>query len=299
MNTRTALLISSLMLLNCAANCAAYSQEVIQLYPGPAPGSENWTQVEKEYFSAAWDTQVVTNVTRPVLTAYLPDPAEATGTAVIIAPGGGFHALSINSEGIEVAQWLNERGIAGFVLKYRLFPTGEDGAQEMSDKFADRPKLLQDIASVLPLSGADGLAAVRRVRENAERLGVAPDRIGFMGFSAGGGVTMYVAAHYDAASRPDFIAPIYAGAADLQQVPADAPPIFVVAATDDQLGLAPASVKLYSQWLAAGKPAELHMYMQGGHGFGMRHLNLPSDTWIDRFGEWLGALDLTTPAASD
>jgi acetyl esterase/lipase len=274
---------------------SAYGQEVHRLYAGPAPGSEDWTHEEKEFFSTNWDTDVVTNVTQPTLTAYLPDPDKATGTAVIIAPGGGFHGLSINSEGVEVAQWLNERGVAGFVLRYRLFPTGEDGTQELAEKFADRPQLLKDIASVLPLSGADGLAAVGFVRQNADKFGIAPDRIGFMGFSAGGGVTMYVTTHYDAATRPDFIAPIYAGAADVMEVPEDAPPMFVVAASDDELGLADDSVTLYSKWLAAGKPAELHMYMQGGHGFGMRKLNLASDTWFDRFYDWLSMLKFTTP----
>ena len=289
---RTAAFVCALFLFTSLAT----AQEVIRLYDGPAPGSEAWTHKEKEFFSTTWDTQVVTNVVNPTLIAYLPEPAKATGTAVIIAPGGGFHGLSINSEGIEVAKWLNERGIAGFVLKYRLFPTGADGPKELSDKFNDRPKLMQDILSVLPLSGEDGLAAVRHVRQACERYNVAPDRIGFMGFSAGGGVTMYVTTHYDPAGRPDFIAPVYAGAANVDHVPADAPPMFVVAASDDELGLAADSVNLYSRWLEADKPAELHMYMRGGHGFGMRDQDLPTDTWSDRFADWLQTLGLVTPA---
>ncbi|MBS1812832.1 MAG: alpha/beta hydrolase [Acidobacteria bacterium] len=142
---------------------------------------------------------------------------------------------------------------------------------------------------VVPLAVADGLTALSYVRKNAGEFNVAPNRIGFMGFSAGGTVTASVAFQYSAETRPDFVAPIYAylGAVKPVEVPKDAPPMFLVAATDDQLGLAPDSVKLYSQWIAAKKPAELHLYAKGGHGFGMRKQNLPTDQWIERFGDWL------------
>jgi acetyl esterase/lipase len=115
-----------------------------------------------------------------------------------------------------------------------------------------------------------------------------------MGFSAGGTVTASVTFQYTADTRPDFVAPIYAymGAVKAADVPKDAPPMFIVAATDDQLGLAPDSVKLYSQWIAAKKSAEMHLYAKGGHGFGMRKQNLPTDQWIERFGEWLGVQGL-------
>ncbi|MBS1812859.1 MAG: alpha/beta hydrolase, partial [Acidobacteria bacterium] len=126
------LLASSLLLLTGAAQ----AQKVIRLYPGPAPGSENWKQPEKEYFSNIWQTQVVTNVVNPTLTAYLPDPATANGTAVIICPGGAFHALSINSEGNDVAKWLNTKGVAAFVLRYRLVQTSEDGVKEVMSKMS-------------------------------------------------------------------------------------------------------------------------------------------------------------------
>lgn len=286
------------ILVTVLLSFAVQAQEVLSLYPGPAPGTENWTQKEKQYFSPIFNTEVVTNVTEPTLTAYLPESAKATGTAVVIAPGGGFHALSINSEGVDVAKWLNERGVAGFVLRYRLFPTGEDGVKDLMAKAANKEKVQQDMASVAPFAGADGLAAMRHVRENAAKFGVAPDRIGFMGFSAGGAVTAFVAFNYDARSRPNFLAPIYAGGAALNEaiVPADAPPMFVVAATDDPLGLAKDSVTLYSKWLSAGKPAEVHIYARGGHGFGMKKQHLPTDTWIDRFGDWLGVQGLLKPS---
>jgi acetyl esterase/lipase len=290
MKIRTVLLMATVLL----AGLRAHSQESIPLYEGPAPGTEEWHHVEKEYFSKIFNTDVVTNVTQPTIAAFLPKPEDATGAAVIIAPGGGFYALSINSEGNDVAKWLTKHGVAGFVLRYRLVQTGSDGVQELVDKIGNRAEIEKDMASVVPFAGADGLAAVRYVREHAERFNVRPDRIGFMGFSAGGTVTTYVAFNYDEASRPDFIAPIYPATGVLadKPVPADAPPLFGVAATDDGLGLAADSVALYNKWLKAGKSAELHMYAQGGHGFGMRKQHLPSDSWIERFGDWLGAQHL-------
>jgi acetyl esterase/lipase len=266
---------------------AARGQEVIRLYPGPAPGSENATREEKSYFSSIFNTQVVTNVSQPTLTRYTPAAGSGNGTSVIICPGGGFHILSINREGVEVAKWLNAKGVTGFVLKYRLVPTGKDGVLEMVGK--NRKKMKEDMTSTFALAAADAAAAVKYVREHAAELGVSPQRIGLMGFSAGGTLTSAVALHHDAASRPDFAAPIYAylGVIDEIQVPKDAPPLFIVAASDDQLGLAGDSVTLYSKWLAAKTPAELHMYSKGGHGFGMKKLKLPSDQWIDRFGDWL------------
>jgi len=283
MKLKAAALIGFLFVMAGSAN----AQRVIRLYPGAAPGSEDWKHQEKEYFSPIWNTQVVTNVVNPTLTVYLPDSSMANGTSVIICPGGGFHALSINSEGIDVAKWLAAKGVTAFVLKYRLVPTGEDGVKEIMSK--DRGKMQSDSAVLIPLAVADGVAAVTYVRKHASEFGISPTRIGLMGFSAGGTVTASVAFGYTAESRPDFLAPVYAymGAVKETAVPADAPPMFVVAATDDQLGLAPDSIILYNKWLAAKKSVEIHMYSKGGHGFGMRKQNLPSDQWIDRFGEWL------------
>lgn len=268
----------------------ALAQKVIRLYPGAAPGSEHWKHQEKEYFSSIWNTQVVTNVVHPTLTVFSPEADKANGTAVVICPGGGFHALSINSEGVDVAKWLAARGVTAFVLKYRLVPTGEDGVKEVMSKMSGGIRTVDSTnMDVVPLAVADGLAAVGYVRKHAADFSVNPNRIGLMGFSAGGTVTASVAFQYAAETRPDFVAPIYVylGAVKAADVPKDAPPMFVVAATDDQLGLAPDSVKLYSQWIAAKKSAELHLYSKGGHGFGMRKQNLPSDQWIDRFGDWL------------
>ncbi|WP_375447597.1 GDSL-type esterase/lipase family protein [uncultured Fibrella sp.] len=268
------------------------AQQVVRLYAGKAPGSENWTWDEAESTQNMFNTRVIYNVATPTLTAYLPNPELATGTAVVIAPGGAFHTLSIDSEGIDVAKWLQAKGVASFVLTYRVVRSlTSDPVGELMPKMADSKKLDAENAPVVPLAIADGKRAIEYVRQHANELGVLPNRIGLMGFSAGGTVTMGVGFDYSPANRPDFLAPIYpylgAGAIAKQNVPADAPPLFVCAASDDQLGLAPHSTKLYTDWLAAGKSAELHLYLKGGHGFGMRKQNLPTDAWIDRFGDWL------------
>jgi acetyl esterase/lipase/lysophospholipase L1-like esterase len=283
----------------------AQAQQPIRLYEGKAPGSEAWTWGEKENFSETWKTQVVYNVADPTLTAYLPNPNNANGTAVVIAPGGGFHALSINSEGVEVAKWLNAKGITAFVLKYRLVHSlTDDPAGELTGKMNKKP-LDEANAIETAMCIADGKKAVEYVRTHATDFKIDPKRIGFMGFSAGGYVTMGVGLTYTPENRPDFLAPVYPymGALSKKPVPTDAPPLFVVVANDDQLQLAPASAAIYGDWLAAKKSAEMHVYAKGGHGFGMRKQDLPSDTWIERFGEWLEVqgflqpIDPTKPTA--
>lgn len=272
---------------------AVEAQKVIPLYSGKAPGSEKWDWQEAEMYSDMWQTRVVYNVATPTLTAYLPPPATANGTAVIVCPGGGFHALSIDSEGVDVAKWLNKKGVAAFVLKYRLVKSEtKDPAKELSEKMADTRRFDDDNARLIPLAISDGLEAVRHVRKNASEYRINPDRIGIIGFSAGGTVTTGVTFNGKHESRPDFAAPIYAyipTSMKEETVPEDAPPMFIAAASDDQLGLAPHSVELYNKWLGAKKPVEMHLYATGGHGFGMRKRYLPSDAWVERFGEWMEA----------
>ncbi len=267
----------------------ALAQEVIPVYPGTAPGGTQENYPEKQYFSKIWNTEVVTNVTKPTLTVFKPSGGPGSGSAVVICPGGGFMALSINSEGVDVAKWLAARGMTALVLKYRLAHTGEDATQEFTDLYKDRQKFGETVGKIIPLSIADGLAAVTYVRKHSSELGVSPDRVGIVGFSAGGTVAAGVGLRYSPEGRPAFVAPIYAAASGFKDapVPGDAPPIFLAAATDDQLGLAPDSIGLYTLWTGAHKSAELHMYAKGGHGFGMRKQGLPTDHWIDRFGEWL------------
>jgi acetyl esterase/lipase len=276
--------------LTLFAASLATAQEVIPLHPGTPPGSTPETYSEKEYFSKAWNTEVVTNVTKPTLTVFKPAPDLSNGTAIVVCPGGGYMALSINSEGIDVAKYLVAKGVTAFVLKYRLAQTGEDATQEFMTLYTtDRQKFLEKVGKVIPLAIADGQAAVTYVRQHASQWGVSPDRVGIIGFSAGGGVTMGVAFNYTPEGRPAFVAPIYPGGSRFKDatVPADAPPMFIAAATDDNLGLAPDSVMLYEKWLNANKPAELHMYAKGGHGFGMHKQSLPTDHWIERFTDWL------------
>ena len=264
------------------------AQDVIPLYPGIAPGSVQETYPEKEFFSKMWNTEVVSNVTTPTLTVFKPAAESKNGTAIVICPGGGFMALSITSEGTEVAMYLAAKGVTAFVLKYRLVHTGEDATQEFAALWADKPKAREMMEKEVPLAVADGLAAVTYVRQHSADFGVLPERVGIIGFSAGGEVAAEVAQRYKPEGRPAFVAPIYEGGGSANEpVPADAPPMFLAAATDDGLGLAPASVALYTKWTEAKKSAELHMYAKGNHGFGMRKQNLPTDHWIDRFAEWL------------
>jgi acetyl esterase/lipase len=197
---------------------------IIPLWPDGAPGSEDWTQQEQISAMPQGGLRVIRNVSQPTLTAFLPDPTLANGTAVIVCPGGAFHFLAYEHEGTQVAAWLNRRGVAAFMLKYRLIPTGEDFAAEVQERLADRTKMAGPMSALAPLILADGQQAVRLVRQRAAEWGIRPDRIGIMGFSAGGGVTMAVTLHHDAGSRPDFAAPIYAARFGEIVAPADAPP---------------------------------------------------------------------------
>lgn len=288
--------------------------EVLPVWPGIAPGSEAWSHREVVYRNGT--KAMVRNVTTPTLTAFLPDPGVATGAAVVISPGGGFRFLSWDSEGIEVAEWLRSRGIAAFVLKYRVMKTAEkeeDFQKEMAAFFqklarrgedtstpgegAGRPKtngtkavlstLPEDMREIGELAIADGRQAVKVVRQNANRWNLRPGRVGLLGFSAGAVVTMGVVMDHDPESRPNFAAPIYGGGTGGIPVPKDAPPLFILCASDDHLAAA-GSIRLYGEWKAAKQPVELHLYEKGGHGFGMSQRGLPIDRWVDRYGDWLG-----------
>ena len=262
------------------------SQDVIPLTTSGPPLA---TYPEKQYFSKIWNTEVVSNVTKPSLTVFKPSPESRNGTGLVICPGGGFMALSINSEGIDLAKYMAAKGVTAFVLKYRLARTGEDATQEFTALYPDKQKFRETVAPVVPLAVADGLAALTYVRQHASEWGVSPDRVGIIGFSAGGRIVSGVAFHYTPESRPAFLAPIYTGGEISKDVPvpADAPPMFLAAATDDQLGLVPSSLALYQRWIDAHRSAELHIYAKGGHGFGMHKQNLPTDHWIERFTDWL------------
>lgn len=269
------------------------AQTVIPLYKDAAPGSENWNWKETEIKTDIGT--ILMDVSHPSLTVYA--PAHPNGTAIIIAPGGAFHALAFDLEGTEVAKRLNAKGITAFVLKYRLVhndpahPENSIGNLMATKNFK---KLDSLNAPVVPLAMQDGLTAVKYVREHAADYKIDPHKIGFMGFSAGGTVTMSVVYNATDENSPDFVAPIYAyeGAIIGATVPTKTTPIFIAAASDDDLGLATHSVHIYLKWLEAKEPAELHMYEKGKHGFGTKKQGLPVDAWMDRFTDWMGMHDL-------
>lgn len=258
----------------------------IALLDGAPRNADGRFDGRSRYFSELFATDVVVNVTVPTLTPVL--PSEGCGTAMVVAPGGGFHAHSIDSEGFDVARWLAAHGLAAFVLEYRLVPGGDDPVTEMFTKPPEQTTAAMTTAA--PLAGADGIAALAQVRARADEWDVEPGRVGIIGFSAGGNVALRTVLAPDPENRPDFVAAVYAGVRglDLAAAASDAPPLFALAATDDQLGLADDSVALYQAWKTAGRPAELHLYERGGHGFGMRRNGAPTDAWIERLGDWLG-----------
>ena len=177
----------------------------------------------------------IRNVAQPTLTAYFPKPADTNSTAVIVCPGGGFHFLSIEHEGTDVAAWLTARGLTAFVLKYRLLRIGDDFATEVWRNLGDPQRMAELMKPLRRLLLADGQQAVRLVRQRAAEWGIHSDRIGLLGFSAGGTVTATVALRHDAGSRPAFAAAIYGAGWEDIPAPPDARPMFVLCADDDPL----------------------------------------------------------------
>ena len=243
-------------------------------------GTEVWNQIP--------GSRIVRNVVNPALIPFPAKPGVATGAAVIIAPGGGFKFLSMDSEGYDVAKWLAARGVTCFVLKYRTEATPADTG-EFQKALAAMFAGARDVAKALPgeeRAVEDGLAAVRYVRSHAAEWKIDANRVGFMGFSAGGMTTSGVATRYDAASRPAFAGIIYGGMKADAVIPADAPPAFILVAADDPL-LANASYPIFKAWQDTHHKAELHVLQGGGHCFGMKPTNASVDHWIDSFYWWL------------
>ena len=260
----------------------AAGREVITLWPDGAPGTPA-TWVEPEHAGA----ESVTFVTVPTLTVFRPAEGKASGAAMIVAPGGAFSGLSIGKEGTAVAQWLADRGITAFVLKYRVRPFFDaDGkVVPVPPPVAEGGDMQDRFEPNVSLARADGMQAVRLVRANAERFGIARDKVGFIGFSAGAMTAMNVTLAGDPESRPDYVLPIYGAMPDVA-VPADAPPAFIVVARDDWI-MFERSLAMFNRWSEAGRPVELHVYQKGGHGFGMEQRGLPVDHWPDALEAWL------------
>jgi acetyl esterase/lipase len=258
--------------------------QTLKIWPGEAPGSETWTQKERVEKNTPVGT-VVFNVVTPTLTVYLPERSKATGTGIIIAPGGAFVALAIDLEGHDVARWLQDKGIAAFVLKYRIMEKRQEGI----------PDLNMDEAGKYGI--ADGIQAVKVVRQHAVEWGISPDKVGFMGFSAGAMVASGALLQQDPAARPNFAAPIYGGPFGVMPpIPAKLPPIFLAWAQDDALAL-DTVIKFYDALKSAGYKPEAHIFSAGGHGFGMRKQGTSSDHWIDEFYFWLEAQRFTRLAS--
>jgi acetyl esterase/lipase len=282
---RTMLCTAGAIAFTLLTACSADSQ-VVNIWTGVAPGSENWTQKERTIENTPVGT-VIFNVVTPTLTAYLPERSKATGTGVIIAPGGAFVALAISLESNDVARWLQERGIAAFVLKYRIVEKRGEGIPA---------NMNMDEAGKYGI--ADGIQSLKVVRQHAAEWGVSPDRVGFMGFSAGAMVTSGALLQQDAAARPNFAAMIYgAPFGVMPAIPAKLPPMFLAWAQDDPVALAPI-IKFHDALRSAGHKPEVHVFSSGGHGFGMKKQGTSSDHWIDAFYYWLEAQGFTRRAGS-
>lgn len=258
----------------------------IKLETGDLPDAK----IEESWHSQ-YGSSFARNVTQATLTPFLPDPAKANGTAVIVAPGGGFRTLSMENEGWDVAEALAAKGVAAFVLKYRLNQTPASMLafqKSMADMFAgasrpNRPDVAEQLRQLSPQI-ADARAAFALVRDRAQEWHVDPERIGMVGFSAGAMLTMATELSGGEAD-PAFLGMIY-GPLSPVTVPADAPPLFVALATDDPL-FANSGFGLIDSWRGAGRPVEFHLYEQGGHGFGMYPKETTSTGWFDAFVAWL------------
>lgn len=257
-----------------------------------APVPESW---HRQYGS-----RFARNVTEATLTPFLPDPAKASGAAVVVAPGGGFRTLSMENEGWDVARALAARGVAAFVLKYRLnqtpaaMPAFERSMTAMFSATARPPRQRPDqqVAALAPQI-ADARAAFALIRRRAAEWRVDPDRVGMIGFSAGAMLTIATTlAGQDA--RPAFIADIYGPLAPVT-VPPEAPPLFIALAADDPF-FANQGFGLIDSWRAAKRPVEFHLFEQGGHGFGMYPKPTTSTGWFDSFARWLDMHGWTKPA---
>lgn len=269
----------------------------IVLDTGALPGA-----TAAESWHSQYGSVFARNVTVATLTPFLPDPAKATGAAVIVAPGGGFRTLSMENEGWDVAKALADKGVAAFVLKYRLVQTPPDlpgferSMQEMFSGVAraPRPDPEKAIAGIAPQI-ADSRAAFALVRKRAGEWHVDPDRIGMVGFSAGAMLTMATTLAGEDA-KPAFIGLIYGSLAPVTP-PADAPPMFVALAADDPL-FGNGGFGLIDSWRTAKRPVEFHLYERGGHGFGMYKKKTTSTGWFDAFALWLDMHGMLAKRAS-
>lgn len=279
---------------------------VVELWPGKTPGDvgiqgqENTRTITSKLLDGP--TKLITNVTRPSITIYQPAKDKNTGTAMIICPGGGYHDLFWELEGEEVAAWLNGQGMTGIILKYRC------------------PRRPGDVKGEPPLGPLlDAQRAVSLVRSRAAEWGINPNRIGMVGFSAGGHLVIATATSFEkrayepidaidkASCRPDFGVPVYSGYLKSKEkdeiaagisVPANTPPIFLAHSNDDSISNAEHSAFMYLALKRAGVPAELHVYATGEHDFGVRQNEKLPSSWTRLCVSWLKNQKLLEPAAA-
>ncbi len=283
-------LLGMLLLLSSPPLASAIDHpEEIVLWPEGAPGSESRAGEPEAIESNGKGSCNVTNVHNPTITPYLPDPKVATGTAVLVAPGGGHRKLCLGHEGYALGEWFAEHGIAAFILKYRL--ANEEGSTYT----------IEDHAM------ADTRRALRLIRSRAGDWRIRRDRVGVIGFSAGGELAAYAAMKSDPgdadasdpvereSSRPDFQGLIYPGKSDTFTVEKGMPPAFIAFGYHDRPDISSGMAEVYLQYKAAEVPAEMHVYANAGHGFGYRHgTTSAAGDWPFRFREWLNDSDLLT-----
>lgn len=260
----------------------------LDIWPGVAPGSGHWHWHEKVFHDVKSRGRnlgtVYEDVVTPTLTPYLPSKAGATGAGVIVAPGGGCMALAMKPAE-DTARWLAQKGIAAFVLKYRLQRKVKPGPLPAN--------LNEDVACRWGI--ADGVQALKVVRAHASEWGVSPDRIGIMGFSAGGMIAAEVLVQQDPAARPDFAGLIYgAPFASMPAIPTKLPPVFMAWAQDDDIA-GPAMNRFYRALKGEGYQPEAHVYFAGGHGFAASGAETTTGHWLQEFYWWIEARGFTNP----
>jgi acetyl esterase/lipase len=228
-------------------------------------------------------TRIVMNVSAPTLTPVLPPSGTANGTAVIVAPGGGFSVLALDLEGYDQAQWLAAHGITAFVLSYRLKPrSGDLAAMAKEDAGRFRPDMRFDAFAP---AVADAQAAMKLVRTRAAQWGIDPKRVGMMGFSAGASAAIATSIAAETETRPDFLISVY-GPLQEEPVPRGAPPLYGIIAFDDPV-FAGRDFGLLQSWRKAGSSIEFHFYERGGHGFGMGRAGTTTSQWIEGALKWM------------
>lgn len=280
----------------------AYAQSEIAAVAEAAPAQPNAIplpapeQPDREVWHRSAGLLAVRNVTRPTVTVFRAT-GKPNGTAVIVAPGGAFLGLEMDKEGWDVAKRLARHGITAFVLKYRTLPTPADQKvflAELTKMIQGQKAAFTPPADTPPEALADGMSALRYVRQHAGDYDIDPHRVGFMGFSAGGFLARTLV-EKGGAERPDFIAPIYPNMGPMQ-VPADAPPMFVAVAADDFLLNREKGLPLVEAYRAAKRPVEFHLFANGGHGFGAGKPGTATAHWLDQFLLWLDVTGLTGQA---